>query len=539
MSSGQKTLVINPQERAVSSDINRAQAFRGRDQAEVLRYLLNVRAGKDDLDGAGIDVEYASTEAPLRAEILNGLLVRPQIGSLALRVDAGMLAAIDPDAAPSADDSAYKIIRDPGVTSALTMTTGSGSARIDVIECARVAAPGYTVLETDNRDIFNSSTGLFTPVTVPKVVEGRLQYRVRAGTPGGGFPGTVTGWLPLAVALVPASAADTDAMTFWDVRPLVSDRAHGVMNITEDRPVHVKSMANSTVLASSAGLVDAILNGRKLGGMLRAGTPVADADSINLSDIANNGDPGMAFVANTLWYLYLATPFGLPRWARYTTAASGSRLPRAPRGIPVITTMPPDAAGKPSGAFSMPASTGLGGTTSEALCVFAGAVGSGGAQLGFFGDNISGYIHTGDGGVAGSPLEIAGSSSGSGTTALFASFTLNGGSHFPTHARALLVEPRCIINDSVGSGYETAVYINVFAPNGGARLIRMRAYGSPYSVGGAASKLTVGAAMWIPVPPVYPSLAAFTFNVEVELKNTVTITATFTDVNLRVLGWKF
>jgi hypothetical protein len=380
MSSGQSTIVINPQERAVSVDINRLQAFRGRDESEMLRYLLNVSAGTDDLDYTV--AEYTTQDSPLKGEILNGLMVKPDVGTFSVTIDPGIVCFVDPGAVPSTDDSVYKKVKDPGITVAgtLNITAGAGSDRIDIIECALIAAPGYEVVETDNRDIFNSSTGTFSATTVNKVVRGRLQYRVRAGTPGAGWPGTAVGWMPLMVALVPTGATSNDTMTFWDVRPLLSDREHSLFNLSEDMPSFRRVLLNMEASMSLNGTFDVGFRGRRLGGRARRASPGTDADIIDFSLTANQ-QLGFTPTDGLGWHLYACTPFGLPRWARYTDFGTGSRRPRAPRGMMLLSHIAPGFTGRPATTIPLPAELGMGAgvvATTEALCVLSGRYDTGG-----------------------------------------------------------------------------------------------------------------------------------------------------------------
>jgi len=366
MGSGMKRMIINTQERAISPDINRLQAFAGKGNAEFLRYLMDV-SGNDDLEAGAVITEYASLGTPLRAEIANGILVRPQVGSLDVLVDPGAMYAIAPDA--DADSSNYKFVKTAGVAilGSLVMTpNASGSDRIDVIECQ---VNPDVIVETDSRDIFNPSTGLFTAASVSKARENQLTFRVRAGTPAAGYPAAVSGWLPLAVARVPTGTTINDTITFWDVRPLLNDREFGSANLTRDLPtVSAGQLTYNPVTGLMHGSIDVVgSDGRRRGGRMRRGTPGVDAESISLTDVANQS--GAAFVADTLRYLYLVTPFGLPRWAKYVDAPS-TRVPRSPRGIPVLSDVPPQhQRNTPSAAIVLPTSTGLGGSTTAGVCV--------------------------------------------------------------------------------------------------------------------------------------------------------------------------
>lgn len=370
MSSGKRVIVINPQERLVSADINRLQSFNARDDAELFRYMLDVTAD-DDLGAAGVVTEYSTTGTPLRAEVINGLLVRPQLASFDLAVDAGVLYAIAPDG--DADSSVYKYVRDAGLPAgSLAITANaSGSTRFDVVECQLDATPAVV---TDTRDVFNTVNGTFSPTLLTKESAARLTYRVRAGTPGAGFPGAVAGWLPLMVAQVPTGVASNDGITFWDVRPLISDRRaqpfalSGLNDTLVSLDGEIRRVGALDVRLR--GVVRAYFGDRKAGGMFRPGTTQADADYVNIADAANQdtATPIVEPFGNPQnVYLYLMFPFGLPRWARYTDASSGSRAPRSPRGILLASLTPPTHfTNAPSAGIGLP---GFGVTSTAGVCV--------------------------------------------------------------------------------------------------------------------------------------------------------------------------
>lgn len=377
MASGRRALVINNLERAVSTDINRLQAFSSRDDAEIFRQLLDVVT--DDIE-AGYVAEPTAATLDQGAEIFGGLMVRPAIGSLSLLVDAGVMMIVAPDGGP--DDSNYKLVRDVGVTTpgTLLMTANaSGSIRIDVIECRVNPVP--TVV-TDSRDIYDPVTNLFTPAVVTKETAFRLEYRVRAGTPGSGFPGTVVGWVPLAVASVPNGTTINDTITFWDVRPLVSDRERvsAIGTSTGSPSLFVPRVDQADFRIYRAGAADvrlngrfrAVINGRRVGGIFRRGSPGTDNDYINIADAANAdsaGVPAEPLTGNV--FVYAVFPFSLPRWAKYADAPS-ARIPRATKGILVSSYALPDVWGHPAGGavIGLPTVTGLGATPQEiAVCV--------------------------------------------------------------------------------------------------------------------------------------------------------------------------
>lgn len=435
MASGRREQVFNPNERVISTDQVRTQKMIGYMEAEMLRYMLDVY-GDEDVVGGGVITEPSSVETPLRAEILNGLLVRPDLGTYNLLIDPGYVAVMAPDAA--AEESNYKTVREAGVSvlGALAITANvSGSARLDVIECQIASAQNTT---QEIRDVFNQPSNVFVPTSVTKTQQGKLVYRVRAGTAGVGFPGAVAGWLPLCVAYVPNGAANNGAITFWDVRPLISDRTRSPFMLTAQLPETIQQWAvvNDRDFASQARLTGVIMSslaGRRVGGNVYRGTPGTDNQWVDLLDVANQS-AGFAMPASGLVYLYLCTPFGLPRWTRYSTAG----LPRAPNGIYVLSTVSPYTNGKPSANLPLPTSiVGASGQfispNGAAVCVAAFHVSST-TMHGLTIDGKAHWIRTGLGSTS-APDGIALSA---GARALTTSvFTIAPGVHFPANAKAI------------------------------------------------------------------------------------------------------
>lgn len=372
MSSGYKEQVINPNERVASSDINRLQKHVGYDFAEFFRYMLDVYAEEESAAGGTITVPSA-IETPLRAEIINGLLVRPQAGVFDLFVDPGVAYFMAPDG--GADESPYKFIRDDGIqtTSVLqVVANGSGSTRVDVIECA---IDPLEIVTTEVRDLFNTTTGVFTPALLTKVKTGRLQYRVRQGVPGSP-PTLALGWLPLAIVSLPAGAASNDACTFWDVRPLISDRVNTPFQITRlNADYGTQAVVFDDVSTPGenrmSGTTRATLNGRWVGGEVRAGNEGGSNNNfLDLLAVENQED-GFALPVSGIVYVYLVTPFGLPRWARYRMLPQ-VRTPRSPRGILILSTVAPLNTGYASTTITLPTTMGLGNyvvDSADAVCV--------------------------------------------------------------------------------------------------------------------------------------------------------------------------
>lgn len=392
MSSGKRTEIINSQERAVSNDINRLQSFQDNDFAEVLRGLLSTQSASDF--SANLEVEVSGTiGTPIEGHIIKGLMVRPQSGTDDLQVSAGVVMLQDRDgltgssdpATANPDENDFKFVNSDGVPASGTLSIAANpdpSIRIDVIECRRIPT---NVQESENRDIIDSS-GNFFPQLVNKVAKSELEFRVRVGTAGAGFPGTVQGWLPLAVASIPGStvAPTVDSTTFWDVRPMIRDRWRSPFNesnIYSDlwMPTAISNDANNAVLTGECwgvvGGVTAFGGGspQRAGGLWRSGVP-GTGDDLSLALRATENQDGGSFASTNVFYVWALFPFGLPTWTRYNE--TGGRLPGPFRGIPVVSATGPAGASSsvPVSAVSLPASTGLSGSTNSGVCLYSGPV---------------------------------------------------------------------------------------------------------------------------------------------------------------------
>lgn len=392
MSSGGRKIIENSRERIISPDVNRLESFLDAQAAEAARRLFVPGDPANALEqrveaGNGALTLSNAVNTPLNGAILDGLMVLIPAGGSSLIVTPGMVLLNDPDGQagssdpnpPNSDDSSGKMVVDPdGVTAAsgalpFLANPGPGN-RIDIVEVRRIPSQ---ILETDNRDIFDPSTGTSAPALVNKVTAGRLTYRIRRGTVGGGLPANVQGWLPLFISITEVGAVNFDGTTGYDVRPLVRDRGDGFPNYSRflfptkvERQLYVDAV---TVPGGRFlnGVAGSHIRGHRAGGLISwvasPGT-AGSANTLNI-DLADpvNRQPGLALAANAIFYLWLAFPGGLPRWVRYSTASIfGVRVPQGMRGIPTVTNIPPTDAGGISPAFafpSMPSSSGLDGPT--------------------------------------------------------------------------------------------------------------------------------------------------------------------------------
>lgn len=483
MSGGAKSLILNPAERIVSSDANRLQAFLTANAGELLRYLVD--ATVNELSSCGIANPGAATTNPLRAEIINGLLVRPISSATGLSIDPGVVAMVNPDVAPSADDSVLKIVTDPGLAAGSLFLTpnSSGTTRIDVLECQRTPD---VVIETGSRDVFDPTTGLFTPLTVDKAKTDRLTYRFRIGTPGAGFPGTVSGWLPLVVVRVPNGTTTWNTCDVWDVRPLLVDSARQPFKYVSEfsrQPMgYAVAESPDNVARNLSGFVELEYQGRRVGGQFNAApntTPI-DLRHSNASII----EPGFSAVPGP-WFVWLAFPFGLPRWCKYVPASAGTRFPGGLRGMPIYSQTPSLVADgtEPDTPLTLPSGLGFGAaTTTDAVIAVAGAY----ATLGttWLGATVVGrWTHLSGAVFDGIDLPITGVP---GTTTNF-DFDCRG--IFPSRATALRIKFRAVVSIAADLGLGThgaapvqySRTIKVFGSTGGGQNVTWNYTDAPFA----------------------------------------------------------
>lgn len=541
--SGTTNVVLNTRERIVSTDFNRLQSLADRDRAEMFRYWM--LAALSEATGDGIAVVPSTVTSPATGIILNGFLVKPQSGGTDLVIDPGVAMVIDPDAAPSSDDSPAKSIIDPGCTLAGSFSANAGPGnRVDVVEVARVRADRNgdgnvdspaLVLETSSRDTYNPATGLFTAGTVNKVFKGGLfTYRVRRGTAGGGFPGTASGWMPIMVAVVPTSATKWDDCQMWDVRPLMADRIAPTFALSDAMPrrdfVTGGAHADYAVADTSPLVVKGSLRGSI--GMWRAGGDIPTAGfDIEGNDVGETAGWSTTIATQKCWHFYAAMPFGLPRWAKY---AGSPRLPIGFRGIPIATTKEAaNAEGGPVSALSFPTNTLLAGTTSNAVVLFSGTTKTSGSP------RVFPAVSNGDGWIKLAQAQLAASSVTvvAGVEAL--NFTDAGGL-FPPNARELLIRVTYAYaggtNNAIGD-YNYFVEANDLSTMASPMQIHQFRTSVRYSGAGAAH---VVFDMVLPLRPTFPhdlgqKSRIYTFNSPELFGSVGSPTET---ISIAIVGWR-
>lgn len=520
--SGARAEAFNPRERAVSDDLVRLQQFSSANQAN--RALRKTVASSTSATSGGKTTVPSTVGTPPAAIVYEGLTPRPEVGTTSLFVEPGVVAIVFPDGDPHPDDSVCRLVEDPGVQVAgdpqTVLTPGGVATRIDVLECQ----PLTVVQETDNRDRFNPATGTFSPVLVNKVTRGGLAYRVRLGTPGGGFPGVVSGWLPLMVARVPTTAVTWDDCDCWDVRPLYSDLTHSRV-LSESFPPAARAsgvVANNGVSWAARGVFEGELSGWRAGGELASSS--SGLTSLDLA-LAANQEPGFAVVNNALWYLYLAQPFGLPRWCKLNPAATLNRDPGSLRGIPVLTQAkaPVGLSGRPAVAVSLPTATGLAGSTTNALLVAAGFM---------VGGTLSSTV-TARGRASHRTTPSLAPSAGAGTANVTYTFAPN--VVLPANAVEMRLQFTMTIADAAGNVHPTSVAVTVLDSGG----LSVATYTPVIGTDTVPLTGTYGLTfeMWLPVPPSYPAGGTQTFTVTVA-HSAGAFAPTYSGQLARVFGWR-
>lgn len=537
MSSGHKVMQFNTRERALSDDHNRLQRFAAADMNQALRRMF------DDSWPAlyalpGYSVEGSVVASPLRAMVLGGLMVQPDLPT-SLLVSPGSLMAVFPDAFPNADDSPYVFVDDPGVQLAgtLNFTANPGAGvRIDVVECQ----PIDTVLEVDNRDVFDPATGAFAPAPVTKVRAHRLTYRIRLGTPGGGYPGSVTGWLPLAVASVPVAATDFSGVTFWDVRPLYADRWNGGALIALDSytpfpRAHLKADDSTGGQLRVQGVVDTVFGAYRAGGRLYKGSPTATMGAGDLSYVdirsTENQSAGLSYGANQIWNLALLFPHGLPRWVRYSeTPVVGARVPNGCRGIPAVYI----GTGAHSGGILAtgilpPAATGLT-TLAVGVHVASGVTDGSSVPQAMITDGVACYSRFG--------IALAPAASGSDVLGMYDVFTLVPGTTVPTGAKAVRLLVVTTLNGGIGAAVTAQQQAFALGSATPGDILGMTAGTAVAGVGDGAGNYLATFYARVPLDVRFPavSLANSSFRI-----NTTAITGGFTRTACAatLIGWEF
>jgi hypothetical protein len=434
-----KRLDLAYREKLLSTDVNRAIQYGDAALLEILRYVFLTRSSLASEWNDGVWVDYSSRAAPMIGEVLGGLTLTPTAGSLNFQVSAGAIIAIDPTSQDAAEDSPlhYGV---GGTENFVLTTNSSGSTRIDVVEVSIIEY----VSETANVDVFDEDDGLFNPTLVDKVAYGRIQTRVRAGTPGGGVPAAVEGWLPIYLVSVPTGVTSDfheGPCVFWDVRPLVHQRSRfGIQRGEYRTPGTETYLDDASIYTAVAGpqiqgYVRAVINGRYVDGSVAS--PYSSVLDLGTSTHYENGyTPG----ASQNYYLYLCVPMMagsgshpyakgtsviLPQGAGFQDQAPADKIPPC-RGLILASATAPDPDG--TATISAPTWAGLG--AMHGLLIGFGATNSASdpAPLNVAKRTLSRQNNTSGGSVA--VISVTGAVNGSGHITL----TLTQGTDFPSNA---------------------------------------------------------------------------------------------------------
>lgn len=389
MSSGDKRIIINTRERAISNDINRLQAFKASQLAELARQAISRATSTpllDGLGGAGFDyVAGTSPQPPYGADVLNGLFAVADNGT-GVTITRGAAGFWVHDWSTSTDDSNYIVAQSDGVPSVATfpfVANGGGSPRWDLVIAY---VDDETVTEQANRDIRNSTTGLFSPSLVDKVKLATLKFAYITGTAGNPIPSppAVGSYgskqcrpVVLAAICVYPFAAGFTSCDFYDTRPLVNARvapgdyqknaaSTGREVVWNDRLLKPSFHYSGGFFSQVEGYAVGMFGDGLVGGRLRKNVPSAalaqfgvvsskssyvlaaiGGDSIFIDpddpDIADAADPPGG--AHTLTALAFGWPTGYERFIRYTQAIGhfaapytstqhpGVRVPAGPNGV--------------------------------------------------------------------------------------------------------------------------------------------------------------------------------------------------------------
>ncbi len=532
---GNKTIILNTRERVLSTDANRAQTFYGQGMADLLRFMLDASSEESRL-GGGYEVLSDGTESPLRAYIVNGIRPQPVNGTTSLLISPGVICIVDNPSDPNTDNSVASWITDPGIqlTGVLTLpVNASGSTIIGVIECQR----SLVVMEQDNRDIFNTTTGLFTPALVNKVAAGALTYRIRLGTPGAGYPGIAAGWIPLAVFNQPSAATTwDDVLLMWDVRTMINDRWNAPFNTPLSQSEITKTYGYTDILTVGQRRLrtetDVNYLANRAGGQLGLTDPAAaGVGYFDLLLAANRTANFAGFSSNSWYYIYAIFPFGLPRWQLFSSVAGAApRRPCGPRGIPAITNVGPLFTGVPSSVISAPSATGLLDTPAlTAVCMVAGQTNTVPAPLPVAQDGRTTFRGNA------TSFNVAGVD----TSPDYTLWTLDDNVTHPGNARALIVSLFATFTASAGGRLAIFGNVHVTGPDADINCIYATHDEGIKEFEVAAGAYRHGIVARIPLAPAAPMTAVRQFLLQWNYSALVSAgTVTVTGSQLRVFGWE-
>lgn len=325
--SGADNVDFNTLERALSSDIDLLQSVQARFLADLLAQTMST---KGLVSGAG------SPTNTIADRVLGGLVA--SVNGLGVDVDVSPGALVQNSASispvPGAYDSDYRMAISRSVQTLVSPTPGANTFYLLEAQMTDV------VVSTQNRDIFNTGTGLFVSTPVPKIYERQIQFQFRAGT-ATQAPAPQANWVPIAIVFRTAGGGALGTADIIDVRPLWNEYLDnaGADTTLEAGQLIPQSVPNARVntalfeLACRAG-------GRRLFART-TGSP------INLSTETELQESGLVLSNGRLYYLYLAPWQGLHPKNAYD-------LDIEHQGLLILSAVPPDNQGRNSANITPP-----------------------------------------------------------------------------------------------------------------------------------------------------------------------------------------
>jgi hypothetical protein len=239
-----------------------------------------------------------------------------------------------------------------------------------------------------------------------------------------------------------------------------------------------------------------------------------------------------------LYYVYLLTPFGLPKWARFTDAAVGVRQARSPRGIPIVSAVgPAHSYCVPSAPITFPAVFGFNGASTLAGACIAGV---------YF-DGAVFHRQTCARGKVDFDITAIPGVSGGGFTGSFVTFIINENTHVPAGVRRIHCIAACIVTVTTGNKFydNPSAGIQLAAGDTTAIATTCGSGTTSYNDSGSNRIYETWFDFWLSLPNNYGSagtgpVTPVSYDIPVNFDTaTLSTGSTFSAPGLRVIGWEF